>query len=296
MKTLKYLPIGKWIFFSIFRNRLVRDGSALGIEKDDVICFYEQVLQKSYANFSADKYLRINQFTYDKVLFTLAAANVFAKSRGLDILDVANQYDHDLKYKIRKEADGASAGDLAKIWAKDSVALFNIFNAIKFNKGIFEAIPFEGRKVLDVGCSVGGASWLALRRGARAFTVSDMAGAALQVAGDLLRTNIGAQVNVVPIVDSADVPDYGRDEFDVAMCLHTFEHTQNPKGLATSILDALKPGGYFVYTFYHAPVANGINTINGRDCREETLLAIASRVNHLIKFKLDPYMIGVKKA
>lgn len=296
MKFLKYLPISMYIFFNIFRDRLVRDGHGLGISQEDVICFYEEVIKKSYANFSIDKYLQINQFTYDKIMFSMAAANVFAKRRRLGILDVVSHYDHDLKYIIRKEADGVSEGDLAMIWAKDSVALFNIFNAIKFNKGIFEAIPFLGHKVLDVGCSVGGASWLAWRRGANAFTLSDMAGAALETAGDLLQVYTGTQVNVVPIVNSMDVPDYGRSQFDVAMCLHTFEHTQDPKGLATSILDSLKPGGYFVYTYYHAPVANGINTIKGRDCREETLSIIALRGLNLDGFKLDPYNIIVKKS
>jgi 2-polyprenyl-3-methyl-5-hydroxy-6-metoxy-1,4-benzoquinol methylase len=296
MKITKYLPISNYIFFKIFGNRLMHDGHAMGISQDDVILFYEQVLKKSYANFSANKYLRVDEFTYDKILFTLAAANVFAKPRGLGILDVADQYDHDLKYIIRKEAEGVSEGDLAKIWAKDSVALFNIFNAIKFDKRIFDATTLLGRKVLDVGCSVGAASWLAWRRGANAFTVSDMAGAALETAGDLLRAYTGTKVEVVPIVSSADVPDYGRAQFDVALCLHTFEHTQDPTGLASSILDALKPGGLFVYTYYRAPVANGINTIKGRDYREEALSAIASRVVNLNGFKLDPFQIGVKKA
>lgn len=295
MKSNFASSLSKHAFFSIFRQRLVRDGQSLGISEQDVICFYESVLEKSYAHFSADKYLRIDQFTYDKVFFTLAAANVFAKRRGLGVLDVAHQYDHDLKFKVRNEADGVSEADLAKIWAQDGVALFNIFNAIKFNKDIFEATPFVGRKVLDVGCSVGGASWLAWRRGANAFTVCDMAGAALETAGDVLQTYSGTPVKVVPIVNSSDVPDFGRAQFDVAMCLHTFEHTQDPKGLATSMLDALKPGGHFVYTYYHAPVANGINTIKGRDCREEALAAIDARVAHIDGFNLDPYRIGIKK-
>jgi 2-polyprenyl-3-methyl-5-hydroxy-6-metoxy-1,4-benzoquinol methylase len=296
MKSKHYLPLVKHAFFSIFKGRLVRDGQSLGIAQEDVIRFYEQVLEKSYANFSADKYLRVDQFTYDKVFFTLAAAHVFAKRRGISVLDVAKGYDHDLKFKIRNEADGVSETDLTKIWAQDGVALFNIFNAIKFNKGFFEATPFVGRKVLDVGCSVGGASWLAWRRGANAFTVSDMAGAALDTAGDVLRTYSGTDVEVVPIVNSSDVPDFGRQEFDVALCLHTFEHTQDPTGLVTSILDALKPGGHFVYTYYHAPVANGINTLKGRDCREEALSAIKARVSHMDGFNLDPYSIGIKKS
>ncbi len=65
------------------------------------------------------------------------------------MLAVAHQYDHDLKFKVRNEADGVSEVDLAKIWAQDGVALFNIFNAIKFNKDIFDATPFGGRK----GCA-----------------------------------------------------------------------------------------------------------------------------------------------
>jgi len=296
MKSNHFLPFAKQAFFLIFRDRLIRDGVSLGIAKEDVICFYENVLEKAYSHFSAEKYLRIDQFTYDKVFFTLAAANVFAKRRGISALDVAKQYDHDLKFKIRNEADGVTEEDLAKIWAQDGVAIFNIFNAIKFYKNIFDAIPFVGRSVLDVGSSVGGASWLAWRRGANAFTVSDMAGAALDTAGDVLRTYSGASVSVVPIVSSTDVPDFGRERFDVAMCLHTFEHTQDPTKLVMSILDALKPGGHFVYTYYHAPVANGINTIKGRDCREEALAAIKSRISHIDGFNLDPYAIGIKKS
>ena len=253
------------------------------------------MLEKSYSNFTEDKYLRIDQFTYDKVFFTLAAAYVFAKRRFISILDVARDYDHDLKYKIRKSSDGATEADLAKIWAQDDVAIFNVFNAIKFNKDIFDAIPFVGSKILDVGCSVGGASWLAWRRGARSFTVSDMVGAALDTAGDLLQAYSGCNVDVVPIVNSTDVPDFGCEVFDVALCLHVFEHTQDPTGLAMRILDAVKPGGYFLYTYFHAPVANGINTIKGRDCRQETQAAIKLRVSFVDRFNLDPYCIGIKK-
>jgi 2-polyprenyl-3-methyl-5-hydroxy-6-metoxy-1,4-benzoquinol methylase len=295
MNSKPYLSFAKYVFFSIFEERLVRDGKSIGITKDDVVRFYEMVLEKAYSNFSADKWLRVDQFTYDKVFFTLAAAKVFAACRGVTVLDVAMDYDHDLKYEIRKKAEGVAESDLAKIWAQDEVAIFNIFNAIKFNKNIFEAIPFVGRKVLDVGCSVGAASWLAWRRGANGFTVSDMAGGALETAGDVLRSYSGASVAVIPIENSTDVPEFGREVFDVALCLHTFEHTQDPKGLATSILDSIKSGGYFVFTYYNAPVANGINTVKGRDCRQVALDAIQARCSLVDGFNLDPYCIGIKQ-
>lgn len=285
----------KAVFFGIYKERLIRDAMSLGIAADVVIAFYNLVLQKSYIHFSPAKYLKLNQFTYDKIFFTLAAAHVFAKKRGLSIIDVADKYTHELKFQIRNEADGVSDATLPKIWAKDSVAIFNIFNAIKFSSNIFDATPFLGKNVLDVGCSVGGASWLAWRRGANAFTLSDMAGAALDTAGDTIREYCGGNVSLVPIVNSSDVPDFGKNRFDVAMCLHTFEHTQDPVRLALAILDSLKPNGHFLYTYYYAPIANGINTVKGRDHRSEALNLIKSKLVDVDGFDLNPYSIGKKK-
>jgi 2-polyprenyl-3-methyl-5-hydroxy-6-metoxy-1,4-benzoquinol methylase len=296
MKSRNYFLLAKFGFFYLYKKRLIRDSITTGLNNNEVVEFYNKVIAKAYSKFSAEKYIFPDNFTYDKILFSIVSADTFAKTRGLSAIDVINQYDHSLKYQIRDQADRADESGLARIWGQESVAIFNIFNSIKFSREIFDAVSFLGATVLDVGCSVGGASWLAWRRGARGFAISDMEGAALRTAYDTLSRYSGCKVNVIPINQSSDVPNYGKEVFDIALCLHTFEHTQDPVGLAEAILDSLKPGGLFIYTYYNAPVAGGINTTSGRDNRSHALARIDARVFHKDGFNLDPYRIGLKTA
>jgi 2-polyprenyl-3-methyl-5-hydroxy-6-metoxy-1,4-benzoquinol methylase len=286
-------PITKKIFFSINRFRLNRDGFALGYKESEVEIFYNHVIGKAYNNFLPSRYLGISNFNYQKILFTLYAANIYAKDKGVSIIDIAESYNHELKEDIKNKAISATKKKLANIWKTDDVAIFNVFNAVKFKQEVFESVPFLNAAVLDVGCSVGAASWLAAQYGAKSFAVSDMSGSALFLAEKML-LELGKDVKVFPITDQMIVPDYGEEYYDVVMCLHVFEHTEEPVKLAQSMLRSLRQGGTFVYTYYEATVADGINTANGKLLRNKALDFISSQIDINDKFSLNPYSIGKK--
>lgn len=275
-------------------KKLASRGKALGITENEIRYFYDETLRKTYSHFSSEKFLTPNQFTFDKVQFTLASAFVYGKSRNLSIGQVVDSYSYDLKYEIRAQADGVKEDGLPVIWAQDTVALFNILNAVKFSKNIFEEFSFSEKSVLDVGCSVGAASWFALSKGAKRFLVSDIDGAPLDDALNVLSYFGASKVDSVPIKVASDVPCYGDSEFDICLYLHVLEQTEDPLGLSRAMWKALKPGGALVYTYYYAPIAGGINTTAGRDNSDETLEYLRSVGSHSKKYDLNPYSFMYK--
>ena len=288
-----FSPSTKIIFNSLYLNNLIKDCESLGIHSDLSKYFYKKAFEKSYLHHSPLAFLPYNHFNYSKILFNIVAAKSYSELYDCSLIDIVKEYNHNLKYLIRDNVKSKSVDELFKEWGGKNVSLFNIFNFIKFKKKVMLSVPWLNAFVLDVGSSVGGASWLAYRFGANKFTLSDIKGSPLEVAQYTMKKFAKNSFDV-PINSFDSVEGYGEKIHDIAMCLHVFEHTIKPQELAKSIIDSLKPGGYFLFSYYKATVGDGINTTEAILKRDETLKYINSRISFNHSFNLNPISIGIK--
>ena len=256
--------------------------------------FVKFAFSKSYSRFSPIHYLPGNNFQRLKVLYNFLSLISLAKLTNKSIDGLISEYTWDLKYKIRDQAVGLKLNDLSEAWGKENVALFNCFNTIKFKEKVFKNVPLYRARVLDFGCSIGCASFLASSYGTLSHTISDVPGFPLNVAEEAL-SSCGLRVKKVPIENPELPPEYEKGEFDIIYCLHTLEHTTDPIKTCKNLLNALRTGGHIIYTFYEASAPDGINTPEALHFRKETLNLLANETVTTKINNLNPYIVAIKK-
>ena len=255
--------------------------------------FLKNSFFKSYKRFNPIRYLPGNEFQRLKVLYNFLAIESLSELTGKSIQDLSNEYYWDLKEKVRSQALGLKRKELSKAWGKENVALWNSFNTIKFQSRIFNNICFFGAEVLDYGCSVGCASFLASTFNTKSHTVSDVPGYALDVAERSLK-KLGIKTNKIPIEDPALPTVYEENKFDIIFCLHVLEHTFDPVQTCKNLINALKPNGVILYTYYKASSPDGYNTVEGLEKRNEALRFLRSKTKTTKIKGLKPYEIAIK--
>ena len=287
-------PLNAFIFFKFYKKKIIILSKSLNINEKEGIYFYNKVFWKFYTYFSPDKFLIDKEFSFIKISFSLYAAKILSLKTNQSIKEIIDSSSAELKHIIKDSAVNVNLIDLKKVWANRNVTLFNIFNTIKFSKQIFNELPLLNASVLDVGSSVGTASWISAMNGAKEFGICDIDGDPLNLAEDILKS-LEKKVIKYPISDQFVVPEFKKNTYDIALCLHVYEHTEVPLDLTNKIIDSLKPGGYFVYTYYEASVADGINTQNALINRHKVLKHLKNKLFHLKEFNLNPYNIAIKK-
>ena len=262
------------------------------ISKEQYYEFLQWSFKKSYKRFNPIRYLPGNNFQKLKILYGFLALESLSQLTNKSIKKLCEEYTWELKDEIRNQALGLKLNELSKSWGKENVALWNSMNTIKFQSRIFNSIPLFRADVLDFGCSIGGASFLASTYNTKSHTVTDVPGFALDVAERSLQ-NLGVSVEKVPILNPADPPIYSK-KFDVIFCIHVFEHTYDPIKTCKNLLNSLKSGGTFIYTYYKASAPDGYNTVEGLEKRDEVLNLILQKTYPTSISNLKPYSI-VKK-
>ena len=280
--------------YHLYKNNYERYLKHSEITKTDYKKMVKLFFAKSYSRFSPINYLPNSEFNSLKILYNFLSLCALSELSNKTINQLSEEYKWEMKFKIRDQALGLKLNELSNAWGKENVALFNCFNTIKFKQKVFKKIPLYGAKVLDFGCSIGCASFLASNYGTIKHTISDVPGYPLDVAEKALK-NCGLDVVKRPINNPLSPPNYEKNEFDVIYCLHTLEHTTTPIKTCESILNSLKRGGYLIYTYYKASAPDGINTIEALEQREETLKLLRDNCTRTNIDSLKPFVVGIKK-
>ncbi|MCX7545606.1 bifunctional 2-polyprenyl-6-hydroxyphenol methylase/3-demethylubiquinol 3-O-methyltransferase UbiG [Marinicella gelatinilytica] len=139
-------------------------------------------------------------------------------------------------------------------------------------------VEFKDKKVLDVGCGGGVLSEALAALGAQ-VTGLDLAESSLQTAKlHLLESGLDVDYQNQ---DVATFSEANQGQFDVVCCLEMLEHVPDPKGIITSCLKALKPGGWlFLSTLNRTPKAMML----GIFAAEHVLKLIPKGTHHFEQF------------
>ena len=280
--------------FHLYKNNYDKYLKHNEIKKGEYKKLIKLFFKKSYSRFSPINYLPTSEFNSLKILYNYLSLSALSELSNRSIFELSEEYEWNMKFKIRDQALGLKLNDLSNAWGKENVALFNCFNTIKFKEKVFKNIPLYGAKILDFGCSIGCASFLASNYGTIKHTISDVPGFPLDVAEIALK-NIGLDVIKKPIENPLSPPNYEKNQFDIIYCLHTLEHTTKPIETCENILKSLKKGGYLIYTYYKASAPDGINTVEALEQREETLKLLKDSCAQTKINNLKPFVVGIKK-
>ena len=280
--------------YHLYKNNYKKYLSHYKISKQEYEKFLKICFAKSYCRFSPVNYIPANNFQCLKILYNYLSLNALSEITNKSISDLSEEYNWEMKFKIRDQAIGLKLKDLSKSWGKENVALFNCFNTIKFKEKVFKNIPLYGARMLDFGCSVGCASFLASVYGTKSHTLSDVPGYPINVAEKTL-SNCGLSVTKVPIDNPLSPPEYEDNAFDIVYCLHTLEHTTDPLKTCENILNSLKRGGYIIYTYYKDSKPDGINTSEALEFRQETLNLLEKSTQGTKINDLKPFKVAIKK-
>ena len=100
-----------------------------------------------------------------------------------------------------------------------------------------KGMQFKGKKVLDIGCGLGGYSRSFLKEGARVTCL------------DLSKDQFQPQKGLTFVQGDATHTNFPDKSFDFVFCSSLIEHVKNPDKLIKEIRRVLKPAGYCYISF-----------------------------------------------
>ncbi|GEM_PF-3714487 len=106
-------------------------------------------------------------------------------------------------------------------------------------------VNFQGKKILDLGCGVGGkVIFYAEKIPSSSYVGVDIDGASLKYA-KLLAQKRGVKNLQFKKCEENSLP-FPSSFFDIVICEETLEHVENPLAVLKEVKRVLKPGGYFL--------------------------------------------------
>lgn len=262
-------PVLGPLFNTLGARVLAASPVAAGMSRADVRAFVEALWRWRYSKLRVDPIEFLEEFGRIKLEMILAMSRHAAARFDVPLVDVPVRGRWEVKFEVRDQfTPGESTADARDHWAGTNVMFWNIVAGLKWEPHIFERKHLAGASVLDYGCNVGALAYLTRRHGARALTLVDVPGAALDFAG-----SFHADVaTVLPVV--SDLPPAGleRQRCQVAYCYHVLEHVPEPLAVARAIHQALETGGIFYVTFVSLPeTVGGCNLKEAQSVRPQVL-------------------------
>ncbi len=112
-------------------------------------------------------------------------------------------------------------------------------------KWMDDAVPLNGKRVLDVGCGGGILSESMVQKGAQ-VTGIDLAEKSLNVAKlHSLESGVAVDYQMVAVEALAETQP---ESFDVVTCLEMLEHVPNPASVVAACAKLAKPGGHVFFS------------------------------------------------
>lgn len=117
----------------------------------------------------------------------------------------------------------------------------SVLRAVERGNSVLDSMgaPSPGASLLDVGCGTGGLVQAAVQRGLQTTGV-DIALRWLIIAQRRLQE---AGLTATLIAADGALPPFPPDQFDLASCIETLEHSADPRGVFHGTLRCVRPGG-----------------------------------------------------